>query len=271
MPTIADIANISATPRKEGWGTLSDVLNYVNQNMLQQQFGYKNPVTGFISEVVGIPAAARVAERLAYGQPITNIGKANVRLIPQDTAEAVGLAAPIVGSYGKFAGRQIGKAIDKAMVEGTGPLAKASIQPLRMVESYEYRGMHKAPGPDFGAPLYDLTGGGHMYPSDVYSASGARIYGTGYPQADKEAFDLARQVRGNPNAEVMMYRAVPKDESIKTINPGDWVTLSKSYAKNHGESVLGKNYKIIAQKVKAKELWTNADSIHEFGYHPSSK
>jgi len=131
-----------------------------------------------------------------------------------------------------------------------------------------YRGSHTAPGPDFGAPLHDLTGGGQMYPADVYSAKAAQFYGTGYPKADKEAFDLAKKIRGNPNAEVTMYRAVPKDEKITKINEGDWVTLSKDYAKVHGESVLGDDYKIISQKVKAKELWTNADSIHEFGYHP---
>ena len=141
---------------------------------------------------------------------------------------------------------------------------------IQETKDVSYRGSHTAPGPDFGAPLYDLTGGGQMYPSDVYSASGARIYGTGYPQADKEAFALAKQVRGNPNADVLMFRAVPKNESIKSINPGDWVTLSKSYAKTHGEAVLGKDYKIIEQKVKAKDLWTNADSIHEFGYHPAN-
>ncbi len=131
-----------------------------------------------------------------------------------------------------------------------------------------YRGSHTAPGPDFGAPLYDLTGGGQMYPADVYSSKAAQYYGTGYPKADKEAFALANKVRGNPDAEVTMYRAVPKDASIESINKGDWVTLSKDYAKNHGESVLDNNYKIISQKVKAKYLWTNADSIHEFGYWP---
>jgi hypothetical protein len=136
------------------------------------------------------------------------------------------------------------------------------------IKDVSYRGSHTAPGPNFGAPLYDLTGGGQMYPADVYSAKAAQYYGTGYAKADKEAFELAKKVRGNPDAEVTMYRAVPKDESISNINAGDWVTLSKDYAKNHGESVLGNNYKIISQKVKAKELWTNADSIHEFGYNP---
>lgn len=129
-----------------------------------------------------------------------------------------------------------------------------------------YRSTHSSPGPDFGAPLHDLTGGGQMYPSDVYSPKAAQFYGTGYPEADREAFALANRVRGNPDAEVTMYRAVPKN--VADINEGDWVSLSKQYAKNHGESVLGKDYKIIGKKVKAKDLYTNADSIHEFGYHP---
>lgn len=158
---------------------------------------------------------------------------------------------------------------------GFGPKTRAlasqmaqAYNPIGMTASY--RGSHLAPGPEFGAQLHDLTGGGQMYPSDVYSASASRIYGTGFPKADREAFDLAKRVRGNPNAEVVMYRAVPKDESIKAINKGDWVTLSKDYAKTHGESALQGDYKIISQKVKAKDLWTNADSIHEFGYHPSN-
>lgn len=197
---------------------------------LQQMLGYANDRARVLNEMT----SAAAQEKDLYGPATQALG--------QKLAEAY---------------NPVGMTISK----GAKPL---------IVESYEYRGSHKAPSPDFGAPLYDLTGGGQMYPSDVYSASGARIYGTGYPQADREVFDLARRVRGNPNAEVTMYRAVPKDESIKTINPGDWVSLSKSYAKNHGESVLGKDYKIIAQKVKAKELWTNADSIHEFGYHPSN-
>lgn len=134
--------------------------------------------------------------------------------------------------------------------------------------AFSYRGSHKAPSPEFGAPLYDLTGGGQMYPADVYSPKAVQYYGTGYPKADREAFSLAQKVKGNPEAEVTMYRAVPKDDKIKTINSGDWVTLSKEYAKTHGESALNNNYKIIEQKVKAKDLWTNADSIHEFGYWP---
>jgi hypothetical protein len=53
---------------------------------------------------------------------------------------------------------------------------------------------------------------------------------------------------------------------IKKINNGDWVTLSRAYAKEHGESALNGEYKIISKSVKAKTLFTNGDSINEFGY-----
>ena len=157
---------------------------------------------------------------------------------------------------------QAGQQLMQSVIDAYNPMGMTTLN-----KPFDYRSTHLAPGPHFGAPLHDLTGGGQMYPSDVYSASAARIYGTGFPQADKEAFALAKRVRGNPDAEVVMYRAVPKD--VNEINKGDWVTLSKSYAKSHGESVLNNDYKILSKKVKAKDLYTNADSIHEFGYHPN--
>jgi hypothetical protein len=182
---------------------------------------------------------------------------------------ALGIA-PLVGMAG-FS-RPAARAPSAASQRGSVRIPGASDQPMASeplgLLDTSYRGSHTAPNREFGAPLYDLTGGGQMYPADVYSPKAAQYYGTGYPMADRQAFDLARRVRGNPNAEVTMYRAVPKDPNISNINPGDWVTLSKDYAKTHGESALMGNYKIISKKVKAKDLWTNADSIHEFGYSP---
>jgi hypothetical protein len=185
-----------------------------------------------------------------------------------------------------------------------------------------YRGSHTAPDRDFGAPLHDLTGGGQMYPADIYSSKAAQIYGGGMPY-DQKAFSIAQQFKDKPNAFVTIYRAVPKDISnseklatlekqmaaymkrgtlpkdaenysngskwydaafdrrealrkmpdepsneVNKINAGDWVTLTREYAKDHGESALNGEYKIISQKVKAKDVFTNADSIHEFGYQP---
>jgi hypothetical protein len=132
MPTLSQIASIRETPRNQAYGYISDFLNYLDKNALQQQFGYRNPVTGVISEALGIPAASRVANKLSYGEPITNVGKANVPLIPEDTAEAAMFAAPIAGKYAKTAGKMAGEAINNAMVYGEGNLAKITPQPMRI-------------------------------------------------------------------------------------------------------------------------------------------
>ena len=70
-----------------------------------------------------------------------------------------------------------------------------------------------------------------------------------------------------------MYKeALKKESPLKhMIRKGDWVTINKEYAKSHGESVLNGNYKIASMRVPAKHVWTNADSIHEWGYHPEEK
>ena len=53
------------------------------------------------------------------------------------------------------------------------------------------------------------------------------------------------------------------------INPGDWVTPSRIYAVEHGESIHGKgNYRILTKTVEAKDLYTDGDSLQEFGYDP---
>ena len=52
------------------------------------------------------------------------------------------------------------------------------------------------------------------------------------------------------------------------IEIGDWVTTSKSYAKEHGKSHLNNNYRIIYKTVKAKDLFSEGNSIHEWGYDP---
>ena len=57
-----------------------------------------------------------------------------------------------------------------------------------------------------------------------------------------------------------------KQRPIK-INNGDWVTTSKLYAKQHGEANLNNNYKIVTKTVKASQLYTDGNSIFEWGYN----
>jgi len=54
------------------------------------------------------------------------------------------------------------------------------------------------------------------------------------------------------------------------INDGDWVTINKNYAKLHGESALNNKYTLISMTAKANNLYTDGNSIHEFGYSKSS-
>ena len=151
--------------------------------------------------------------------------------------------------------------------EALKPIRKTTVPETKYsVAQDDYRGEHKAPNAESGAPLHDITKGGEIYPEDVYSPKGLQYYGTGQDQADKESFNIIKNTKNKPNAMVTMYRAVPKDSGISTINNGDWVSLSKTYAKEHGESALNDDYRIISQKVKANELFTNGDSINEFGY-----
>jgi hypothetical protein len=131
-----------------------------------------------------------------------------------------------------------------------------------------YQTGHTAPGPDFGAQLHDVTGGGTMYPADIYSPQGVRYYGTGDTIMDQKAMRVINAMRNKPESLVDIFRAVPIDENISSINPGDWVTTTRDYAKMHGEGPLLGKYKILQQKVPAKSIWTNADSIHEYGYWP---
>jgi hypothetical protein len=126
----------------------------------------------------------------------------------------------------------------------------------------DYRGSHEPPDREYGAPLNDLTS---MIPSDVYSPAGPRLYGLGDSEVDREAFAALRSARDNPDAEVVVYRAVP--EGVSEINSGDWVTTSRKYADMHGENSLGGNYKILEQKAKAGDLFSEGYP-YEFGWNP---
>jgi hypothetical protein len=126
----------------------------------------------------------------------------------------------------------------------------------------DYRGSHTAPNAKvYGGTLDNL---GAIMPEDVYSSKGIRLYGINDPQIDSEWFKAAYLSKGNPDKLVDVYRAVPK--GVKDINNGDWVTTSKTYAKNHGESALNDEYEIISKKVKASTL-SSEGYPYEFGYN----
>jgi hypothetical protein len=134
-------------------------------------------------------------------------------------------------------------------------------------EREDWQDEHRPPSAEDGAPLHDLTGDGVIYPDDVYSANGPRYYGTGNAALDKQAFRIASMAKSNPDFDVMVFRAVPKNVDAE-IRPGDWIAITRGYAQDHGESRFDGDYKIISKMVKAKDIYTNGDSIQEWGYDP---
>lgn len=140
-----------------------------------------------------------------------------------------------------------------------------------LIENDEhYRGQHEAPDKE-GAPMHDLTHNG-VYPDDVYSHNGFRYYHDHGTHIDRESHDRTVSKHGHPGARVEIYRAIPKDLKHKKgegIRAGDWVTHNRKYALDHGRSALNGNFKIVKRVVAARELYTDGNSPHEWGYHPT--
>jgi hypothetical protein len=152
-------------------------------------------------------------------------------------------------------------------------------------ESTDYRLQHKPRGPDDEYPvrLDDLTqtttGESAGYPKDFYSEKGKRIYAPGqsfegdeFGIANNESYSIINSVKGNPDAEVTIYRAVPNEKNITKINSGDFVTLSKRYADLHGAGGYGRDGtdsgKVLELKVKVKDIYWDQNDVNEFGYFP---
>ena len=131
----------------------------------------------------------------------------------------------------------------------------------------DYRGTHRAPSGDNGEG--SLNAMNRTYPDDLYSKDGARLYGDTTDVArDRQMHRIIVDAKGKPDKLVTVYRAVPKGTGGK-INPGDWVTPSKAYALEHGAR-FDEGTDILEAKVKAGDLFTEGNSIYEFGWSPKS-
>lgn len=130
----------------------------------------------------------------------------------------------------------------------------------------DYSGSHEAPTKgDASAPLHNVTG---LYPDDIYGPMAARYYGHYGDHRDNEAIAVIQRYRNHANRQITVYRAVPSSVKGAGINRGDWVTTVRAYAKEHGEAALNGEYRIIKKMVYARDLFTDANSIYEFGYDP---
>jgi hypothetical protein len=141
-------------------------------------------------------------------------------------------------------------------------------QPVKSpIQREDYKGQHRPVTIEGGAArLDDLT---PAFGLDIYGKDAVRYFGTGDTKLDGETVNILQSLKGKPDADVKVYRAIPKEVNETDLKQGDWVTVNKDYAEQHGQTTLGGNHKIITQTVRARDLTTNADSFHEQGYYPS--
>lgn len=121
--------------------------------------------------------------------------------------------------------------------------------------------MSHQPDPD-GAYSHDLS----TTVSDFYKNPHYYHYGE---RSDKESVSALMAIRGKPDAEVTIYRAVPAH--VKSIDPGNWVSFSRTYATEHGYGNAedgSEDMPVISRKVRARDVRWEGNSVNEFGYFP---
>lgn len=136
---------------------------------------------------------------------------------------------------------------------------KSSEEFVKAQTNADYKMSHR---PTEGVRSFDLTemvDGENMIPKDMYT----QWYGSRGTKSDLESISVLKSIKGKPDADVTIYRASPKE----SFNNGDWVSLSKTYAKEHAE---GNNTKVYSKVVKAKDLKWAMDDVNEFGYYPEN-
>lgn len=84
-----------------------------------------------------------------------------------------------------------------------------------------------------------------------------------------EATRALLAARGRPDAPVTIYRAVPP--GVDRINPGDWVTTSEAYARQHAiqDDDPANDWPVVSLTVRAAEVRTGGSDIFEWGYFPA--
>jgi len=128
----------------------------------------------------------------------------------------------------------------------------------------DYQGWHEPPAPDYGAPLHDVQ---VMMP-DYYVHP--EYYRTGDDECDGPSERAIVRARNNPAQPVWIWRAIPAAADGPGINPGDWVTTSKPYARQHAAG-MDEPHTIAARRVIAGELYSEGNSINEWAWWPGDR
>jgi GNAT superfamily N-acetyltransferase len=139
---------------------------------------------------------------------------------------------------------------------------EASIKTAEETANNSYGWAHRPGDPEGGIPAWDLT---QNVPADVYTHP--HYYSDMSEPSNQEAHRILGRIRNNPEAKVHIYRSLPAEEAHHGIKPGDWVSISRDYARQHGKQEDPKDdWPVIRATVKAKDLFTDADDFRELGF-----
>lgn len=156
------------------------------------------------------------------------------------------------------------EAVERGDYEAANSLLSETAKKRGYSSNADYRMQHSAPNSKDGysARFDDLS---IMFGDDIYAKNAIAYFGTGETY-DRISVRAIQSARNNPDAMITVYRAVPTSIKDTVLRNGDWVTTARQYAEDHGERSLDGDYRIVSEKVPAKYLYGNGDSIHEFGY-----
>lgn len=125
---------------------------------------------------------------------------------------------------------------------------------------------HKAPNSQDGySNSMDNIDKSYGSDGSIYSQQAVYYYGEGR-EYDNKAISIIKSAKNNPEKMIKIYRAVPNSIKDTRVRNGDWVAIVKEYAIEHGGRVLDDDFRIIENTVPAKHLFSNGDSINEWGY-----
>jgi len=68
--------------------------------------------------------------------------------------------------------------------------------------------------------------------------------------------------------EEQLEKLEKQQQNTPKIERGNWVSPIRSYAKMHGLGALKGKYKVVSKTVKAKDLFTDGNSLSEWEYDP---
>ena len=145
---------------------------------------------------------------------------------------------------------------------GKKEYASAKINPYKDEEGFNFSLADIAAGADNVLSPSDFFTHPNKYISMNESES---VESLNAVKAAIEAENKFRSGKTKKEPTITVYRAVPQNVDESSPRNADWITPLKKYAKLHGEKVFNGQYKIQSMKVKASDLYWNADSINEWG------